>query len=1213
MTTGTNGWTVIAVAIVVSTLLGCAGSNGTPPPTPVTVAESGGSTDVTEGGATDTYTVVLDSQPTADVMIAVSTDAEVSVATSSLTFTSVNWNVAQTVTVTAVDDAVVEGVVHAGSISHAATSTDPNYNVVSVAGVTANVTDNDVSGSGPTVALRAPVGWETWSGTKSVVWTTSDAIPSTVTIQVSSNSGGTWNPLVSGIADTGSYSWDTTTQSDGPNYRVQVTATDAAGNASAPAASPSDFTINNTASIVTANIDAGDWGHAIATDSNANVFIAGTTEGFLDGNAFYGKSDFFLIKYDSTGQRLWARQLGTTLWDNAHGVATDSGGNAYVAGTAGWGLDGNPAGLGGLFVVKYNSAGARQWTRQLGTSTSESVGGVATDSGDNVYVAGHTSGGLDGNTSAGGDDLYLVKYNSAGVKQWTRQLGSSGGDLASGVATDTADNIYVVGTTGGNLDGNISAGFEDLFVVKYDAAGNKQWTRQLGGTFDVDRAIGNDHALAVATDGGNNVYVVGETNTHLDGNTNPRELWTDIFVVKYDWAGNKLWTRQLGSVEHEQALGVATDSSSNVYVTGYTAGNLDGNTSSGVSDIFLVKYNSAGTKQWTRQYGTTGWDYGHGAATDTGGNIYIGGHTTGGLNGNSNYGKQDLFVMKLNASGTAQWTRQFGSSVEVATGAPASPTGLTATAPSSTQNDLTWTDNSSNEDGFKIESSRDFGATWTQIASVGPNVVTYSDTDAGAIDYFRVRAYNAAGNSAPSAQTSIPRIIFTSTGITEDAPNGATIGTLSGVGFSGPITFGDIGLVSKVSGPRFSVSGNNLNVWIGDYLDYKSHGEFRIILTATDGSPSNSIDVAETITVTETPYVKIDNSVGADMSGRPGIAAYGTGFFAVYRDIATGVYRACRITSTGQNLDPGGITLGSSASTAYGYHPAVAFDGTNFLAVWPESDGEIYGVRANTTGGVVDGTPIKITTGAATKIRPPSIAFDGTNYVIAWRNLSDEIKVARVSTSVVIQDTASGIKLGNGFYPWIATNGTNYLVIWHANGASNLDIMGNRFSLAGAALDGANGFVISSATGLEDHASVASNGTDYLVVWHLAISPDAAGNDRAVMGARVTGAGVVQDSPAFQITSQCTQGGGIGVAFDGTDYMVGWFLASGDSTQLGDVHAQKVSTGGVLLGSPITVTAARGHQWGTGVAYNSNKYFFAWNEVGPSRRDSGIWGDLIQK
>ena len=97
MTTGTNGWTVFAVAIVVSTLLGCAGSSGTSPPTPVTVAESGGSTDVTEGGATDTYTVVLDSQPTADVMIAVSTDAEVSVATSSLTFTSVDWNVAQTV------------------------------------------------------------------------------------------------------------------------------------------------------------------------------------------------------------------------------------------------------------------------------------------------------------------------------------------------------------------------------------------------------------------------------------------------------------------------------------------------------------------------------------------------------------------------------------------------------------------------------------------------------------------------------------------------------------------------------------------------------------------------------------------------------------------------------------------------------------------------------------------------------------------------------------------------------------------------------------------------------------------------------------------------------------------------------------------------------------------------------------------------------------
>ena len=71
----------------------------------------------------------------------------------------------------------------------------------------------------------------------------------------------------------------------------------------------------------------------------------------------------------------------------------------------------------------------------------------------------------------------------------------------------------------------------------------------------------------------------------------------DIFVVKYYDNGTKQWTKQLGAGERTQANGVATDSSGNVYVTGYTSGGLDGNTSAGSADFFLVKYDSDGVKQ----------------------------------------------------------------------------------------------------------------------------------------------------------------------------------------------------------------------------------------------------------------------------------------------------------------------------------------------------------------------------------------------------------------------------------------------------------------------------------------------------------------------------------------------------------------------------------------------------------------------------------------
>jgi len=139
--------------------------------------------------------------------------------------------------------------------------------------------------------------------------------------------------------------------------------------------------------------------------------------------------------------------------DYANGVATDSSGNVYVTGFTYGGLDGTNAGNSDLFVVKYNSSGTKQWTKQLGTSSTDLANGVATDSSGNVYVAGGTYGGLDGNTK-GNSDLIVVKYNSSGTKQWTKQLGTSSTDLAYGVATDSSGNVYVAGGTYGGLDGN---------------------------------------------------------------------------------------------------------------------------------------------------------------------------------------------------------------------------------------------------------------------------------------------------------------------------------------------------------------------------------------------------------------------------------------------------------------------------------------------------------------------------------------------------------------------------------------------------------------------------------------------------------------------------------------------------------------------------------------------------------------------------------------
>lgn len=117
----------------------------TPPATAgITITQTGGNTLVAEAGNTDTYSVVLTSQPTANVIFAISTDTQINTDVTQLIFTPANWNIAQSVTISAVDDANVEGN-HGGTITHTVTSTDANYNGLAIAPINVDITDNDAA------------------------------------------------------------------------------------------------------------------------------------------------------------------------------------------------------------------------------------------------------------------------------------------------------------------------------------------------------------------------------------------------------------------------------------------------------------------------------------------------------------------------------------------------------------------------------------------------------------------------------------------------------------------------------------------------------------------------------------------------------------------------------------------------------------------------------------------------------------------------------------------------------------------------------------------------------------------------------------------------------------------------------------------------------------------------------------------------------------
>jgi hypothetical protein len=242
------------------------------------------------------------------------------------------------------------------------------------------------------------------------------------------------------------------------------------------------------------NSPAKDNVQAVAFDSAGNVYLAGATYGeLLFPNP--GGADGVVRKYDSQGVEQWTRQFSCSDSGdvNAFAIVIDDSGSVYVAGNTSGTLDSANAGGTDLFLTKYDAAGTPLWTRQFGTSGYEAVSALTMASDGSVLLAGFTSGSLVG-TNAGDIDAFLGKYSADGALQWINQFGTVAADQGNAVAVDSTGNIYVAGTTSGALNGP-NAGQADAFVRKFLADGTAQWTEQFGSSdTETVRAVAADHS-----------------------------------------------------------------------------------------------------------------------------------------------------------------------------------------------------------------------------------------------------------------------------------------------------------------------------------------------------------------------------------------------------------------------------------------------------------------------------------------------------------------------------------------------------------------------------------------------------------------------------------------------------------------------------------------------------------------------------------------------
>lgn len=379
-----------------------------------------------------------------------------------------------------------------------------------------------------------------------------------------------------------------------------------------------------------------DLSAATTTDPSGNVYIAGGTNGALEGTNPGPSRDAVIAKYDSQGNLLFTQQIGTADFDTISDIVTDAEGNFYVAGITAGNLEGQKqAESTDAFVAKYDSNGNLLWIEQFGQNIIFQAFAIDIDAQGNVYLSGIDvkSGG-----DLATDDFWVSKFDTNGNQLWFTEVGSANFDEAYDVTVGSDGSVYVTGWTLGDLE-QPNAGLYDNYLARFDGtSGSLQWINQYG-TSDYEWSWGVD------TDSLGNIYTTGWTLGTL-GEQNFGSY--DAYLTKFDSLGNLLWVQQFGTAGDDEAFDIFIDDFDNIFLTGYTNSNLGG-TNAGSFDPWAARYDTNGNQIWLQQFGTGEFDQAYGITSDNNGSLYVTGVTQGSL-GDVNFGSVDAWVAKLNAA-----------------------------------------------------------------------------------------------------------------------------------------------------------------------------------------------------------------------------------------------------------------------------------------------------------------------------------------------------------------------------------------------------------------------------------------------------------------------------------------------------------------------------------------------------------------------------------
>lgn len=360
-----------------------------------------------------------------------------------------------------------------------------------------------------------------------------------------------------------------------------------------------------------------------------------------------GPTDVYIARYNTSGVCIWAKNGGNNSGiAQAGSIAVDNAGDIYVTGsfTSAISFDFftvSSSGGNDIFIVKLDYAGNALLLNNYGGSYNDYASSIFVENNE-LYLTGSftgsaTFGSVNLSASSTNDiDIFLARFDAAVICGWAVKAGGTGIDVGLSVKKDIqGGNVLVTGNFSGiasfGTNTVVSTAFSDMFIAKYDLAGNNIWVTKGGGN-------ANDSGNSLGIDQFGNYYVVGNigdiatfgTFTVLDNG------YGNMFIAKYNSSGVCQWAYGGGGTSNDGAVDIAVRSDGASFVTGIfnqsaTFGTTTLN-SSGASDAFIVIYTPSGTVASATKIGGVGFDLGIAVEEDLNGIIYAMGEFTGTVN-----------------------------------------------------------------------------------------------------------------------------------------------------------------------------------------------------------------------------------------------------------------------------------------------------------------------------------------------------------------------------------------------------------------------------------------------------------------------------------------------------------------------------------------------------------------------------------------------------